>query len=57
VLSVEPKARLITLTETLVIRDINKPNKKLFCYTLHFITLSTNNDLSHKITFVSQGKQ
>ena len=53
-LSVDPKARLITVTETLVIQDITK-TKFNNCFIIHciFITLSTNNDLLHKTTFGS----
>jgi hypothetical protein len=39
-LSVEPKARLVTLTETLVIRDITKTEFNN-CFIIHCISLIT----------------
>jgi hypothetical protein len=53
VLSVVAKARLITLTETLIIRDITKTvfNNCSILYIAFSLTLSTNNDLSHKTMF------
>ena len=59
-LSVEPKASLRTLTETLIIRDVTKTEFNN-CFIIHSfafsLTLSTNNELSHKTTYGSHKKQ
>ena len=53
-LSVEPMARLVTLTETLIIQDITKTEHNN-CFIIHYYT--STDDYSHKTTFGSQKKQ